>query len=406
MSRHASASFSVGFVLFLATLLGVIGLFSVGGEGIFADTVEYWFVVESANNVREGARVYLDGVVVGQVSSVDLQDRSESAVGRGNVEIRIRVAHRASRWIRGGTVAWLASEGLLGDQVVELRSGAETQPPLEPGSEIPFVPRSLVESLIGAETRANAEALLEELVRLLRSVQQGSGSLGRFMKDDEFYKNATGLVAEAERTLAAVADLLESIREKDLSVAELVLGERDAQYLGEALAAVAEFSKRLREEDGLASALGPEFVDSFQYLASILEKIDRGVGSLGRLVNDPTVADNLSNVFLGIREEPIVRNLIRNAELRGRTVRVGAVAPDDSDERLRAAIAERARAAGNGAIVPAVHSEEKASAGEAENGDPSSDDSRRVDPGGGASPGDPPEDGNSPREDGREGSSP
>ncbi len=346
MTEDPRKSFSVGFVVFVATLLVIVGLFSVGGPGILDRTVSYRIVVDSANNVRKGSKVYLDGVVVGQVRSVEFQPVEEEALEPRNVEIRLAIAQQNILRIREGTVAWLASEGLLGDQVVQLKTGDWELRPLPAGSEIQFYPRSLVEDLIGEETQANAERLLQELVRLLKDVQEGKGTLGKFLTDDELYANATELVGQAERTLREIADILEGMRDGETPLAEVLLGPEDAMALSIALESAAAVLGKLEPVESLAAALGPDFVSSLESIASILDKVERGEGTLGRFINDPTIADNLSNVFLGVREEPLVRNLIRNAETSGRQIYSEAAHRGDQEARIRAAIAERTRGSG------------------------------------------------------------
>ena len=125
----------------------------------------------------------------------------------------------------------------------------------------------------------------------------------------------------------------------------LFLGEDDARTLSETIQAL----RIMVAEDRLPDAL--EAVDS------ILAKVDQGVGTLGRFVNDPTIADNLNNVFLGVREEPIVRNIIRNAEVSGRSIYSEATGREAEEARIRAAIAAKIRE-GAGAPVPATADEE------------------------------------------------
>jgi phospholipid/cholesterol/gamma-HCH transport system substrate-binding protein len=349
-------SFSVGFTIFIATLVVIAALFTVGGPGVLDRTVSYSVVVESANNVRKGSKVYLDGVAVGQVSSVAFRADDEAAPDPRNVVIEITITEQNRVRIREGTVAWLGSEGLLGDQVVELTTGDWARAAIPPGSEIPFVPRSLVGDLIGIETQANAENVLEELLRLLHEAQEGKGTLGKLIVDSTLHDRLTGVAAEAERALAAAADAIEGSQTGEAPLSELLLGEADSAALSRSIRTFAGLAARIDAEPSLAAALDPALAESSRSLASILDKVDRGEGSLGRFINDPTIADNLNNLFLGVREEPILRNLIRNAELSGRHLYAAAASRETQEARIRAAIAAQARL-GEAAPIPAAATE-------------------------------------------------
>ena len=51
----------------------------------------------------------------------------------------------------------------------------------------------------------NAEQILEDLVRLLKDVQDGKGTLGQFLTDEELYTEVTELVRQtAARTLSRI----------------------------------------------------------------------------------------------------------------------------------------------------------------------------------------------------------
>lgn len=348
-SHDPTHRLSVGFTIFVATLVVIAALFTVGGPGILQSTVSYTVVVDSANNVRRGSKVYLDGVMVGQVAAVSFEPVEEDTPEARNVRIRIAIAEQNRARIRGGTVVWLGTEGLLGDQVVELATGDWARPALPEGSELPFVPRSLVGDLIGLETQANAERVLEELLRLLHDAQEGKGTLGKLIAEDELHTRLVAVAAEAERVLAAVSDAVEDGRSGEAPLAELLLGAEDAAALSRSIRTFSELAERIEREPSLAGALDPALAESSRSLASILDKVDRGEGSLGRFINDPTIADNLNNLFLGVREEPILRNLIRNAELSGHKIFASATSREEQETRIRAAIAAQARL---GAAVP------------------------------------------------------
>ena len=345
MSGSDKNSVNVGFVLFLATVIAVVGLFMVGGRGGLEEKARFTFLVKSASNVRPGTKVVLDGVTVGQVLAVDFQTALDQASDPRNIVIEIGIAKRNQHRIREGTKVWLESSGLLGDQVVALSSGNFDRQELPVGSRLEFEERSMVDGLLGKKTRDEAEALMTELVNLLRSMQDKEGSFGRFLTDRTLYDNADAVVANADRTLESAAVILEEMKSGKTPLSALFLGEDDARALSESIQAL----RVLLAEDQLPAAL--ETIDS------ILAKVDHGVGTLGRLVNDPTIADNLNNVFLGVREEPIVRNIIRNAEVSGRSIYSEATGREAEEARIRAAIAAKIRE-GAGVPVPATADEE------------------------------------------------
>ena len=351
MSEAKSQSVHVGFVMFVSTMVLIVGLFVVGGRGGLEKKVHYSFLVKSAQNVRPGTRVDLDGVTVGQVSSVEFQTARDQKSDPRNIVIEIGIRKSSQHRIREGTVVFLQSAGLLGDQVVAMESGGFELPLLPPGSELKFQERTMVDGIIGKETRDNADALLTQLIEVLESLQSEEGTIGRFLKDESFYAHADGVVENAERTLGATAEILEKMQTGETPLAELFLGADEAKSLTRSIAALEALTTELENDRELSQALRRDLPQAMARLESVLQKIDDGVGTLGRLVNDPTIADNLNNVFLGVREEGMILNLIRNAERGGQKIYADAVSRREEEARIREAIAERARA--EGAVQPA-----------------------------------------------------
>ena len=336
MSEAKSQSVHVGFVMFVATILLIVGLFVVGGRGGLEKKVNYSFLVKSAQNVRPGTRVDLDGVTVGQVQSVEFQTARDQKSDPRNIVIEIGIRKSSQHRIREGTVVFLQSAGLLGDLVVAMESGGFENALLAPGSELEFQERSMVDELIGKETRDNADELLTQLIDVLKSLQSEQGTIGKFLKDESFYAHADGVVENAERTLGATAEILEAMQSGEKPLADLFLGKEESASLTRSIVALESLTSELEGQEDLFAAM--------KRLDSVLRKIDEGVGTLGRLVNDPTIADNLNNVFLGVREETLVLNLIRNAERGGQKIYAEAVSRREEEARIRDAIAERARA--------------------------------------------------------------
>jgi len=61
--KHLATDFSVGFVLFVATVVVISSLFFVGdGKNIFTDHIEYVVRLPSAVGLKLGSKVLLGGV--------------------------------------------------------------------------------------------------------------------------------------------------------------------------------------------------------------------------------------------------------------------------------------------------------------------------------------------------------
>lgn len=123
----------LGAIGYLAIQVGGLSLRPRGGLLLYAS-------FDQVGELRPRAPVAVSGVKVGQVRRVELDDTLRARVTL-DLDPRLRLPVDSSAAIR--------TQGLLGDQFVELEPGAEEEV-LEPGDEIAFTESALsIERLIG-----------------------------------------------------------------------------------------------------------------------------------------------------------------------------------------------------------------------------------------------------------------
>jgi phospholipid/cholesterol/gamma-HCH transport system substrate-binding protein len=133
--KRFANDFSVGFVLFVATVIVIASLFTVGdGKNIFTDHVEYVVRLPSAGGLRVGSKVELGGVIAGSVKRIEFPDDLASS----DVLVTIILEKAYRERIREDSWASIATQGLLGDSMVAIKIGTAEKPILPPGSSIRY----------------------------------------------------------------------------------------------------------------------------------------------------------------------------------------------------------------------------------------------------------------------------
>ena len=374
-------NFSVGFVLFVATVVLVVGLFVVGdGLTLFTGHVVYKVRMPNAGGLLPGAGVWLGGVRVGSVEDVTFPDDSNE------VEVTLSVRGAYSDRIREDSYAWIQNQGLLGDVCLYVRQGAIDKPTCAPGSLIAYKARSIVSELVGEEISTGTADLLQSLITMLQDVNKGEGTLGQLLKNPELYKNLNAFTVSMEVTVRQLQsiteefeDILVEVREQRGTLGKLIFSEDYAKEITNAIRDTGTLLSNLQEitdtvkagkgslgklieepelhdagvkalddlsrtasrldrilaqAENSQSALGrlatdPQTGRDFANLvakldqasgslAKILAIVERGEGSIGRLVHDPSLATSFRDIVLGVSEMGIVKGLARSAETAGR----------------------------------------------------------------------------------------
>jgi phospholipid/cholesterol/gamma-HCH transport system substrate-binding protein len=279
MRRRKGSEIVTGLLVLVAAGLAVAGYYWLTRRG-------YPLVVRlrDAGGLQRGDRLRLAGVEVGRVRGVHLFSGAVLADVQVDSDLRLAKDSRAD----------LRPAGAFGGRYLELTAGRSGEP-LQPG-----------DTLAAASVPSLAETFTVLGDRATEVLARASDVLApsRVATLDQGLRSLT-------RTLDNAAAVSASMRSTALEVHR---GLGDGR-LEQTTAGLATSSRNLADASAdLRSAAGT--------LTSILGKIDRGEGSLGRAVNDPTLYDALRGAT--VRFDSVTRDaqvVVQDAGLLVRDVR-------------------------------------------------------------------------------------
>jgi len=307
MERERKLALAVGSFVLVSLLALAIGILSLGSEsGYFVPQYRLVARFENVQGLLPGAPVWLAGKEVGRVEEI----RFEPVGAEMPVLVTLRIDRDVQDRIRGDSVATIGTIGVLGDAYVEVRVGSVEAPMLEAGAELRAQSPINLNLAVAKGSRAldNVATLAQNLNLVVEaftaesggqkaagaisaardimiSIQQGPGLLHNLIYDR--YEGEG--IQSIERSLTLLEQILEEIHSGDGILHTLIFEEpTDQQMVMEAVSAGAR-------------------------LNSILEKVDRGEGTIGLLVNDPSVYEDLQTLLGGAQRSLIVRSMIRMA---------------------------------------------------------------------------------------------
>src|SRR5262245_24170732 len=113
----------VGILVIASFALLAAAIFYIGGESGFLQpkyTVNAFFA--SANGLRNGAEVWLEGVQIGNVSGVKI---AKDPNPERSVEVEMKLNEQYKNIIRTDSEVTISTIGLLGDQNVQITRGTD-----------------------------------------------------------------------------------------------------------------------------------------------------------------------------------------------------------------------------------------------------------------------------------------
>jgi phospholipid/cholesterol/gamma-HCH transport system substrate-binding protein len=290
----------------VALLLGMAGTFLIGREQRFWEhKLSYEIRFARLNGLRVGSIVSLTGVDIGSVDEVSFPDDP----GATYISVLVDISSHAAVRIREDSLERIRTIGLLGDKYVEISAGSPQSPTLPPGSIIPSADPIDYEALLGegGDIITNIVEVTNSLKSVLASVERGEGLLGEIVTNRE---QGALTLADLRKTVAHVeasSDSFERIM-KDVEGGRGAFGvllrhgnelERLLGNLNRASQQIGQLSQRLEtaqralprlvEDKEYGETLLRDLRTTMQNVSELSEKINHGKGTVGALVNDPSL---------------------------------------------------------------------------------------------------------------------
>jgi phospholipid/cholesterol/gamma-HCH transport system substrate-binding protein len=296
--------------------VGAFALLSLGtSSGLLRPRYRLITYFEDVQGLVAGAPVRLAGRDVGQVEFVTFATLGDE---RPPVRVVMQLDQAVQDRIRSDSVASIGTIGLLGDKYVSISMGTAAGRVLEEDQELASVsPIDLSMAVVrGTEAIDNVATLAENLNRVVGSFHEAMGGERLADAAGSAVKAAEGL-GEVVREVREGKGLLHSLIYDSYQGGEVESVSRSLVRLEAILA-------EIHEGEGLLHQLVYTPADEQQMLlelerasarlASALEKVDQGDGTLGLLVNDPTLYYDLKALAGGARRSWILRSLVGGAD--------------------------------------------------------------------------------------------
>ncbi|UOF00851.1 MlaD family protein [Bdellovibrio reynosensis] len=264
MESHTSTQLKVGIFLAVGAVLIMASLFFLGADrALFTSYVRLHAHFDQVQGLSVGSVVSLSGVTVGNVEAITFLPEVNA------LDVKMKVDADYIPRIRQGSQVEIRTQGALGDKFVFIIPGDPRAEVVKEGEVLQIAKATDVLGIIserGNETNRIFD-IINELYKMTHAMNENN-RMGRLMGNLE--------TASTSLTLAS----------------------KEAQKL----------ATQLNE-----SATGDKFASSLNKLDSILTKIDKGQGSLGALINDPSLHNQLKAMVGANDRKDHVKSLLRQS---------------------------------------------------------------------------------------------
>jgi phospholipid/cholesterol/gamma-HCH transport system substrate-binding protein len=340
--------------LFIALGLALAGIvvFVIGKERrLFEEANVYTGAFENVDGLALDSPVRLGGLGVGKVSKISFAPD----LGDKRIIVTMEISKRFAERIREDSVARVTGRGVLGDKAIDISLGSPEKPVLANKGELPTGTSGDISSLLKAtgevidnavgitrDLRSGVQAYttpeiksdITEFIRSARNIaaeiETGKGIAHAVIYDKKMTDDLRSVLSQAsavatrlDGAVAKVDGLLADVKNGDGTLHALIYDKKVAGAITELGAAADELATLIHDakttKDGAiyqlvygdAKPLLTDLANAAADVKKITAKINAGEGTLGAVINDPTVYEDLKEILGNIKRNRVLRELVR-----------------------------------------------------------------------------------------------
>jgi phospholipid/cholesterol/gamma-HCH transport system substrate-binding protein len=296
MRREFFTEARVGIFVIAGILLAMIVVFQLGSQHeIFQRQCTLFASFRDISGLRVGATVQLAGLNVGSVDDI----RFPKDLMNKQITVVLRIRRHFQDRIRADSVATVNTQGLLGDKYIYISVGSEDQPVIPDHG---FVPSKETTSIF---------ALADKAGKIMDDIGDAASSLNDLMKSVQ-----GGKEGDLKASIKSIRHTLEQIEKGKGTLHALIYdpkGEELVRDLADTMRSMKEISEKAGE--GGKTSLIANMRQASADLKEILGSIRRGEGTLGMLIRDPGLYNDL-RTLLGRANRNVLMKAVVRATLR------------------------------------------------------------------------------------------
>jgi phospholipid/cholesterol/gamma-HCH transport system substrate-binding protein len=346
---------------FVAAGLCAVGvvMFMIGEERqLFSKKENYQLQFQNVDGLRRGSTVQMGGLNVGAVDDVSYSQNPKDAT----IYVKVSVTRSESQRIRTNSVGNIVSKGLLGDKAIVISVGSPSRPQIPPGGVIPSeesqdltavltrlgsvgdhvekMAKNLEQTtgaLNNPKLHEDLRSSVSSLSSILQSLDKGQGYAARFLHDPKEADRFSNTLANLERSSAELGEVAQRVNavvgrvQSGPGLVHDVIYEkgpaRAIEQFGGAADEMRLALKGIREGNGVARGLlygdgssaggksTGELLSNLTEMSGDLKQIvadvRAGKGTLGALLVDPSVYEDVKLLLGNVQRNQALRALVR-----------------------------------------------------------------------------------------------
>jgi len=297
MKKSNTQKIRLGLFVIISTLLLISLLYFIGNkQNLFGKTFRISAVFNNVNGLILGNNVRYSGINVGTVKKINM-------INDTTICVDMVIEDKFLKHIKKNAVAAIGSDGLVGSMVINIVPNKGSSLNLFPGDTIKSFSKISTNDMLSTlnTTNENAALLTSDLLKITTAINEGKGTLGMLITDEEMASNlkkTTLYLSKTSKTAAKTMDDLQKIIAAvnyDESFAAVLLSDSISAMQLKTI--ITNLEKTSSEIDAVISNIN-----------EVVLAAKSGDGAINYMLNDTLLVKNIDTTMRNLKEGSVLLN--------------------------------------------------------------------------------------------------
>lgn len=267
MDTHTQ-KFKVRLGLFVAggLALFILAIFIIGKQkNLFNPVFKLTTTFYNVSGLQVGNNIRFSGINVGTVDVI-------SIINDSTVRVDMLVRKEVQQFIKSDCEVAIGSEGLIGDRLLIITQGSTDAPLAKDGQNLASTEPVETDAIIASlqVTAGSVEVITRQLAEVMTNINSGKGTLGRLIQDSTIAEDINQTILNFKESSTRLNETMETSRQNVTDI-------------------MASLKVTTNNTEGITKQLEKSMIE-----------INEGNGTLGRLIYDTIVANNINSAIYNL----------------------------------------------------------------------------------------------------------
>jgi phospholipid/cholesterol/gamma-HCH transport system substrate-binding protein len=286
MEQQSKRSVIVGIFVFIALVIFVLGVMTLGGQkSLFNRGATISANFREVNGLTAGNNVWFAGVKVGTVQEI-VFDKD------GTVRVDMNIEKKYQSIIKKDAKAKVGADGFIGNKLVILYGGSASAAVVENGTKLATEQALGMEEMMATlqENNRNLLTITSNFKTLSEQMVSGKGTIGKLLNDEQLFNDLQQSITTIK---VASASAQQMVANANNYTSKLTAKGSLANDLITDTVIFARLRSTVREIDGLSDKANAVMQTLSNASVNINQKLNDNASPVGLLLNDKQTAEEI-----------------------------------------------------------------------------------------------------------------